>query len=62
MPDWADEVAAKLLEIHAVMRGDKVLALHGTLEPAIAARLRLAKVSGGLDALAEVQQIFGRAS
>lgn len=62
MADWADTEASRLLEIHTVMRGDKALALHGTLEAAIALKLRLAKVAGGLEALQEVQQACGRAS
>lgn len=66
MPDWADETAKQLLEIHAIMRGDKFVVLQDTFPAAIATRLRVAKAVGGVEAIEGAQQavreVFGRAS
>ena len=50
MTDWADIEAFNLVERHTIMRGDKVVALHGSLETSIAAKLRAVKMAAALDA------------
>lgn len=62
MPDWADTEASNLVEKFTIMQGDRVVALKGLIEAAIASKLRLAKVAGVLDALHEVQHAAGRRS
>lgn len=66
MPDWADTEASDLVERHTIMQGDRLVALKGTIEAAIAAKLRTVRMAAAIDtgqkAETAVRSLYGAAS
>lgn len=64
MPDWADTEASNFVEHFTIMKGDRLVALKGEIEAALAIKLRVIKIAATIETVemaeANVASVYAR--